>query len=425
MANRPGAGFIFTGVAGLLAFGVQFAVEPAVAADGEASFVVFGDHGYIPAYEQLDDDEPPMRTLGEYLALEAEDWLERNPSLEGFTPTPWVFESSLGSYYQASGMYPVTWAMDDYCKTWGCHFATMLGDNIYPDGATLGADGISDERRFRQMLDQPLGKLGDGVPGFTIYSMMGNHDWRVSREATFAQVEYLQQHPNFYMPDLFYRVSPPGFEGLVELFVIDTEMLLAGTEVHKDNVDAEGRDYRTGEMELWDEHIKAQTDAEKNMIPWLEDALKSSDAKWKIVLGHHALWSGAGSKFEKARSLRKLFLPALCRYADAYFSGDDHVLEVYTDNCESGEGALPEPLPVFVSGAASKYRPLHPRFMAHQAETNPQIRNLWSKGPTWGFMHVRTEGDRLVVQALTTPSDFSGRPVLEREFSFGNRTMKD
>ncbi len=86
-----------------LLVGCQYPVKAAEPGAREASFIVFGDHGYIPSYEQLDDDEPPLRTLGEYLALEAEDWLERNPSLEGFTPTPWVFESSLGSFYQASG----------------------------------------------------------------------------------------------------------------------------------------------------------------------------------------------------------------------------------------------------------------------------------------------------------------------------------
>lgn len=414
--------------AALLACSIPFHAayaQPQPASDREASFVVFGDHGFIPSYEQFDDDEEPIRTLGEYLAVEAEDWLERNPSLEGFTPTPWTFESSLGSFYQASGMYPVAWAMEGYCKSWGCDFATMLGDNIYPDGATLGADGISDERRFREMLDQPLGRLGEGVADFTIYSMMGNHDWRVSREATFAQVEYLQQHPNFHMPDLFYRVVPPGFEGRLELFVIDTEMLLAGTTVHKDRLDEEGRELRTGEMEEWDPHIRAQTEAEKNMVPWLEEALASSTAKWKIVLGHHALWSGGGSKYEKARSLRALYMPILCRHADAYFAGDDHVLEVYTDSCAGVEGARPGPLPLFVSGAASKYRPLHPKFMAQQLANNPQLRNLWSKGATWGFMHARTDGDDLVVRVLTVPTDFSGGSVLEAEFSFRNRTGAD
>ncbi len=75
-------------------------------------------------------------------------------------------------------------------------------------------------------------------------------------------------------------------------------------------------------------------------------------------------------------------------------------------------------------GVASKYRPLNPLFMQHQAASNPQIRNLWSKGPTWGFMHVSTDGDKLTVRMLTTPSDFSGRPILEGEFSFPHRSAE-
>ena len=418
----------FTAAAAATLFLAASLASTASAADTDArtaSFVIFGDSGYIPAYEELDDDEPPMRTLGEYMAVEVEEWLERNPSLEGFSPTPWTFETALGSFFPASGMYPVAWAMDDYCKTWGCDFAAMVGDNIYPDGATLGADGVSDERRFKQMLDQPFAQFGAGTPDFTIYSMMGNHDWRVSREATYAQMHYLQQHPNFHMPDLFYRVSPPGFEGLVELFVIDTEVLLAGTTVHKDELDEEGNEIRTGEMEEWKQHIHPANEAERNMVAWLEQSLRESTAKWKIVLGHHALWSGAGSKYEKAHALRALFLPALCQYADAYFGGDDHVLEVYTDDCSAADGggqAVADPVPLFVSGAASKYRPLHPKFMAQQVANNPQMRNLWSKGPTWGFMHARIEGDTMTVRALTTPTDYSGRPILEAEFSFPHRS---
>ncbi|HRO28597.1 MAG TPA: metallophosphoesterase [Luteimonas sp.] len=414
----------------MASLGLVAALPPAASAAGPdaraPSFVVFGDSGYIPSYYELDDDEPPMRTIGEYMAIEVEEWLERNPSLEGFTPTPWTFETAMGSYFQASGMYPVAWAMDEYCRTWNCDFAVMLGDNIYPDGATLGADGISDERRFRQMLDQPFGAFGAGTPGFTIYSMLGNHDWRTSREAVYAQMRYLQQHPNFHMPALFYRVIPPGFEGQVEMFVIDTEVLLAGTTVRKDELDEEGNELDTGRLEEWDPHIKPANAAERNMVAWLEGALRDSTAKWKIVLGHHPLWSGAGSKYEKARALRALFLPVLCRHADAYFAGDDHTMEVYTDDCSGPDGlgkAIDQPVPLLVSGAAAKYRPLHPKFMAQQVANNPQMRNLWSKGTTWGFMHVSIEEDTMTVRTLTTPGDFSGRPVLEVEHSFPHRSL--
>jgi tartrate-resistant acid phosphatase type 5 len=97
------------------------------------------------------------------------------------------------------------------------------------------------------------------------------------------------------------------------------------------------------------------------------------------------------------------------------------MLEVYTDDCRSVKGALPTPLPLLVSGAAAKYRPLHPGFMAQQARNNPQIRNLWSKGSTWGFMWARLAADRLELQVYTTPSDHSGRPVLEAKFDFPRR----
>jgi hypothetical protein len=386
-----------------------------------ASIVIFGDSGYIPSYERLEEGDPPLRSLGDYLAAEASDWLERNATLEGFTPTPWTFESALGSYIAASGLHPVAWAMDETCRRSGCDFGVMLGDNIYPDGATLGTDGIDDQRRFKDMFDKPFGRLGAGTPDFAVYAMLGNHDWRHSREGAMAQVEYLQRHPNFRMPGLFYRVVPPGFEGELELFVIDTEMLLASTTVQKDRLDAEGNELQSGELEVWDAHIRPQTDEERGMVQWLGRSLASSGARWKLVFGHHALWSGGGTKYEKARALRRLLMPTLCRHADAYFAGDDHMLEVYTDDCSAVDGAPATPLPLMVSGAAGKYRPLHPAFMAQQARNNPGVRNLWSKGSTWGFMWARIEGDALSLRIFSTPADLSGRPVLEAEFAFPRR----
>ncbi len=413
-------------VAGLFALAVSACSHTGTAnADGPAArFVVVGDTGYIPSYERYDEDDVPHRTLSEYLAAQAADWLERNPDMTGFTPTPWVFESALGGFTEASGMYPVAFAAEEICRTLGCDFAAMVGDNIYPDGATLGADGISDERRFHDMLDRPYGKLGAGVPDFTIYAMMGNHDWRISREATAAQMKYLQDHPNFTMPDFFYRAVPAGLEGFVELFVVDTEMLLASTTVHVDNLDGQGREARTGEMEAWDDFVKPATDAEKRMVEWLGESLDESKAHWKIVIGHHALWSGGGSKFEKAHSLRALYMKAVCENADAYISGDDHMLEVYVDDCRSEGVADRPPLPLLVSGAGSKYRPIHPQFIANQLVENPGLSNPFSKGSVWGLMHLELREDAMTVRVVSTPADMSGRPVTEATFSFGHRSAQ-
>jgi hypothetical protein len=66
------------------------------------------------------------------------------------------------------------------------------------------------------------------------------------------------------------------------------------------------------------------------MASWLEEALRTSTARWKFVVGHHPIWSSSGSKFEQGRALREMILPAMCRYADAYLVGHDHTLEIHT-----------------------------------------------------------------------------------------------
>lgn len=383
----------------------------------ETRIVLIGDTGYIPAYETLDEDEQ-FSTLDEYVAAEAADWIKKNGSLNGFVLSPWVLESVTGSFMPASGLYPVARAAQEVCQSQGCDFGVLLGDNIYPDGATLGADGISDARRFADMLDRPYGRFGADIPGFTLYALLGNHDWYHSREGALAQLEYLRRHPRFTMPDFFYRSVPEGFAGEVELFVIDTQMLLASTVVFEDKLDTEAREIRHEEREKFKEYMKPVTAAERNMIAWLESALASSTARWKIVVGHHALWSGGGSKFEKARALRKLLMPALCRHADAYIAGDDHVLEAYTDQC----GSARPPLPLIVSGAGAKRRALNTRFMQHQLAAHPELTNLWSQGSTWGFAHMTLKDDTMNVTFFTTPSDSSGRPVLESQLEFQRRS---
>jgi hypothetical protein len=157
------------------------------------------------------------------------------------------------------------------------------------------------------------------------------------------------------------------------------------------------------------------------MVAWLGEALAASNARWKLVFGHHALWSGGGSKYEKARALRRLLMPALCRHADAYFAGDDHMLEVYTDDCRRYGGDARAPLPMLVSGAAGKHRPLHPRFMAQQLRNNPELRHLASYGKAWGYMRVVLERDAMVIEVYSTPDDLSGRPVLESRHRLDKR----
>ncbi|MGH8176355.1 MAG: metallophosphoesterase, partial [Steroidobacter sp.] len=317
---------------------------------------------------------------------------------------------------------PVAKAMKDFCAhAPGCDFAAMLGDNIYPDGATGGADG-RDAERFRDLFITPFAPLANGRVDFRIYTVLGNHDWNTSREGAIAQVRFLETTPPFYMDGLFYRVKPPAARGEVEIFAIDTEVLLSAVTVRKAQLADAGSEMQTDELEPPEPWAVPQSEAERNIARWLDDALKSSTARWKIVLGHHPLWSTSGSKFEQARALRQLILPSLCRYADAYLAGHEHTLEVHTDDCSAATpGERVQPLPQIVSGSAAKMRPTNTAFIRHQVKTYPQLQTLYAKGLVWGFAHLTFDGGQMTVRIVETPSDGSGATRVTYEHSFAHR----
>ena len=165
------------------------------------------------------------------------------------------------------------------------------------------------------------------------------------------------------------------------------------------------------------------TEAEKNQPQWLESALKNSTARWKFVVAHHPIWSSAGSKFEQARALRKLILPAMCRYADAYFVGHEHTLEIHTDSCAAALGdASAEPLVEIVSGAASKQRPVNSAFMRHQEAKYPEHKTIVAGGLLWGFAHMTVEDDTAEVTLMTVPDDGSSEISTMHVYKFNRRS---
>jgi 3',5'-cyclic AMP phosphodiesterase CpdA len=386
------------------------------------TLLAFGDHGYDLDYLEAKDREP-ARTLDEALALEREEWIEDKRPPAEFTPPALVRLPSTGGYVPASGMMHVARAMTSWCRTTRCDAAVMLGDNIYPNGPTGGADGVDDAKRFNDILLTPFKNFGTFAKDFRIYATLGNHDWRTSREAAMSEVRYFETTPPFYMDGIAYRVKPPAGKGNVEIFVVDTTVLLAGTTVYEDALADDGSELPPTKLEVAKAWIKPQTAEERGMVEWLERSLRESGARWKIVIGHHPLWSSAGSKFEEAKAMRRLLLPTVCRLADMYLAGHEHTLEVHTDSCDKAvPGARLPPLPQIVSGAAAKHRPLNSWFMGHQARNSPELTTYYSKGVIWGFVHLTLNADEAVVRLITTPNDGSGGTVLEHTQVFARRS---
>lgn len=392
------------------------------------AFLAFGDSGYHMDYVEAADYTPPLTSMESFIAMERAEWQADKKPVADFRPSPAYFHPRLQSYVPASGLMPVASAMKTVCKQTHCSFAVMLGDNIYPDGATLGADGHPDGPRFDKVFHQPFADLGLGQTAFKTYVTLGNHDWNTSREGAQAQLAYLKQHPAFYIDGFFYRVKPAAANGLVELFVVDTELLLGSTTVYDDKLADDGTEVRHQELDRNDPWATPQTEAERRQLDWLREAMQNSNAKWKFLIAHHPVWASSGSKFEQGHALRKLLMPVACRYADAWFAGHEHTLELHEDSC-ANTGVDTElknlpPLPQIVSGAAAKQRGANKAFMAYQNRTYPEKLTHYVADMVWGFVRVELTGDTMQLVYYTTPNDGSGVPVESYRHSLTRRSGK-
>jgi tartrate-resistant acid phosphatase type 5 len=388
-----------------------------------AEFLAFGDSGYHYDYLEF-DDEPGPKTYEAFVEEERLDWLKDKRPPSEFEPTPAYRVPETGSWIAASGQAGVAGAMRRWCEgPAACDFAVMLGDNIYPDGATAGADGRDDTERFRKIFHEPYAPLAANGADFRIYVALGNHDWRTSREGAMAQVRYHEQTRPFYMDGLRYRVAPTGDPREVEVFVLDTHVMLSDHSILDDALTDDGRELDSGQIDKTQPWALPQNAEEWAQAEWLEQALASSPARWKIVMGHHPIWSSAGSKFHQARMMRRLILPALCRHADMYLAGHEHTLELYTDGCKDvPEAKGRPPLPQLVSGAAGKQRPLNTNFARHQLAAHPELASLYALGLVWGFSHVTLGADEATIRMITIPDDGSDAPQLAFEHSFRRRS---
>ena len=302
-----------------------------------------------------------------------------------------------------------------------CDFGLMSGDNIYPNGAT--GDPVKDAPTFDALFKQPFGALWPGhKPDQPLFFVsLGNHDWYNGRAGAEAQVRFHETNRPFYMNGFFYsyRFNVQGKS--VEIFVIDTEMLLSSYTLPDYDKGKDGEMVLSGKTDPGGTpNALPVTEAERQQAQWFANALAASTADWKLVLGHHPIWQSRGdSKFAQSQKLRELILPALCRNADAYFAGHQHTIEIHQDSCATVEGAGALPLPQVVSGAGAKARSFDPAFQAWQQRMYPQMTPLFAQGDTAGFVHAELRGDQIVIKPIT--ADEGGAAQSHPSFTFRHR----
>ncbi len=164
------------------------------------------------------------------------------------------------------------------------HFVLLLGDNFYSNGVAAVTDPQW-RTKFEEIYHLP--RLH--VP---FYAALGNHDHHKGRGH--FQVEYMQHSKKWKMPSPYYAFTQKiDATHHIQFFALDTET------------------------------ISNSKNGDAAQLEWLERELKNSTATWKVVFGHHPIFSyGAHGN---TPGMITHVQPLLEKYeVAAYVCGHDH-----------------------------------------------------------------------------------------------------
>jgi tartrate-resistant acid phosphatase type 5 len=213
------------------------------------------------------------------------------------------------------GVATVAKAMGEWAEDMMPRAVISTGDNFYPSGV--------------QSIDDPRWQSGyENVftaPGLTCpwHVVLGNHDHEGSIE---AQIAYTAKSTRWRMPARYFSWSTPLPDGgLADFFFIDTTPVYEGTHGFKTTF------------------VPLEAFVVEQFV-WLERGLAASNTDWKIVVGHHPVFSGGmhGPSWGLIRYLKPMLEEHGVRI---YLNGHDHDLQhIVVDGVHyltSGAGAEP------------------------------------------------------------------------------------
>lgn len=199
-------------------------------------------------------------------------------------------------------------------------FIATTGDNFYPDGV----GSISDPNWNYSFEDI----YSDFSLNCDWYATLGNHDYRGN---VLAQIDYTNISRRWNMPSRYYHKDVTTDEGTsVRFLFIDTNPL--NDEYY--------------EREKYQPYVAGQ-DTVKQLV-WM-DSLLSDDSDYKIVIGHHPIYSG-GKRSNEENHVKKHINPILKKNrVDLYIAGHEHDLQHIKREDEVTHH--------IISGAGSEIRP--------------------------------------------------------------------
>ncbi len=219
--------------------------------------------------------------------------------------------------------YEIAKEMETYRQAGAFDFVIMLGDNIY---------GGHSSRDFAAKFETPYKPLLDA--GIKFYASLGNHD-------------------------------DPNIEKLYKPFNMNGERYYT---------------FRKGDVQLF---ALDSNYMDAKQLTWLEQSLRSSNARWKICFFHHPLYND-GKSHGPDLDLRNQLVPLLKAYGvNVVFSGHEHAYE----RIKPEDGIY-----YFIQGSSGK-------LVQNDFQRRDVMENSFDRDRT--FMLVEVDGDKLYFQTIS------------------------
>jgi acid phosphatase len=192
-----------------------------------------------------------------------------SPAWAQTDPDPTVTFLAVGDWGRDGAFHQTEVAarMGETARSVNAAFVISVGDNFYEDGVAS-----VDDPKWRTSFEDVYTAPSLQVPW---YVALGNHDYHGEVQ---AQLDYAKTSKRWRMPGRWYSdhrssVTAKGQVG-VDLFVLDTSPFIAAYH-------AEGA-----------RKVKVAGQRTAPQLRWLDAALAKSTADWKVVVGHHPIYSG-------------------------------------------------------------------------------------------------------------------------------------
>ncbi len=250
-------------------------------------------------------------------------------------------------------------------------FIIATGDNFYPSGVISEYDPL-----FKYSFE-------DIYTDFSLqwdwYLVLGNHDYKSNPD---AQVAYSKISRRWQMPARYYSKKFPingDTTRQVLIAFIDTNPLIPEF-------------YQNAE---YGPNVRSQDSTKQKN--WLKKTLSDSspNIKWKIVVGHHPMFTG-GSRTEgyDTKAIRNSLKPVFDKYnVDVYLSGHEHSLQYIKPAGKTHH---------FISGAASEKTPV---------KVIPGSKMVASD---YGFMLFSVNTDQLLMQTINDRGEIIYSTIIKK-----------